>query len=138
MQHKTIEKTLLINASPDTVWRVLTDPTLTKKMGGYYATDWKIGSDFGWKWNDGKTYTHGKILQLEKNKLIQHNLFDAKYRSVVASVITYRLAYANGKTQLHGKEETSIALDPEEYAEALAGWSEALQAVKEIAEGIEK
>ena len=136
MLKNTIEKTITINASIQNVWRVLTDPEVTKQMGGYYATDWKVGSDFGWKWNDGKMYTHGKLTQLDKNKVLQYSLFDDKHRSVVMSVITYRLASSNGKTQLHGREEVGDALDVEEFAEALEGWDEALQAVKEIAEGL--
>ena len=53
---------------------------------------------------------------------------------MILSIITYRLTEQDGKTLLHGKEEMMDGLDPEEYAEAVTSWDEALSAVKEIAE----
>ena len=76
MTKKTIEKTITINATAANVWRVFTDPVVTKQMGGRYKTDWKVGSAFGWEGNDGELYSHGKILQIQKNKLLQHNISD--------------------------------------------------------------
>ncbi len=80
-------------------------------------------------------YTHGKLLQITENKLLQHTISDENNRSKVASIITYKINEKNGKTFLHGKEEPQTELDEEDYADAVAGWDEALQAVKEIAEG---
>ncbi len=135
MPKKIIEKTIIIDATPDKVWRVYTDAPVTKQMGGKYLTDWKIGGAFGWQGNDGEIYSHGKILQLEKEKLLQHSIFDPDDRKVVASVITYRLTEKEGKTYLHGREEMVEALETDEdYADAVEGWDVALKSVKEIAE----
>jgi len=125
-----IEKTILINATPDKVWQVFTNPEVTRRMGGEYVSDWKVGSSFGWKGTDGKMYTQGVILQIEKNKLLQHHLFNPDGHSIL-STITYELQNNNGSTLLLAKE------DPvESYEDASAGWDAALQAVKDLAENL--
>lgn len=136
MSQKTITKSITINAQLDTVWRVFTDPTLTSKMGGKYVTDWKVGSDFGWMGNDGVMYTRGALLDIKKHELIEHDLFDAEDTGEVTSVITYKFTAQGDKTLLTGSEKPTEELDEEEYADAVAGWDEALTAVKEIAEGV--
>lgn len=135
MSKKIIEKTIIIDATPDKVWRVFTDAKVTKQMGGKYLTDWKIGGAFGWQGNDNEVYSHGKILQLVKEKLLQHSIFDPDDRKITASVITYRLTEKEGKTYLHGREEMQEMPETEEdYAEAVEGWNIALNSVKELAE----
>jgi uncharacterized protein YndB with AHSA1/START domain len=136
MKKDLIEKSITINAPVETVWRVFTDPVLTSKMGGKYVTDWKVGSDFGWMGNDGVMYTRGALIDLKKNELIQHDLFDAEDTGEVTSVITYKFTAQGKKTLLTGTEGPTDDLDEEEYADALADWDEALKAVKEIAEGV--
>lgn len=130
-----ITKSITIKAPVETVWRVFTDPTLTEKMGGKYITDWKVGSDFGWMGNDGVMYTRGALLNLKKHELIEHDLFDAEDTGEVTSVISYKFASQGNNTILTGTEGQTEDLDEEEYADAVAGWDEALKAVKEIAEG---
>jgi uncharacterized protein YndB with AHSA1/START domain len=78
MQNHVINKSINIKASLKKVWRVFTDPVLTKQMGGYYETDWKPGSAIGWKGLDGKLYTKGIILEFGPEKLIKHSLLDMK------------------------------------------------------------
>ncbi len=135
MTKDTITKSITINAPVETVWRVFTDPKLTSKMGGKYVTDWKVGSDFGWMGNDGVMDTRGALLAFKKHELIQHDLFDAEDTGEVTSVITYKFTAKGDKTVLTGTEGQTEDLDEEEYADAVAGWDEALEAVKEIAEG---
>ena len=130
-----ITKSITIKAPVETVWRVFTDPTLTSKMWGKYVTDWKVGSDFGWMGNDGVMYTRGALLNIKKHELIEHDLFDAEDTGEVTSVITYKFASQGNNTILTGTEGQTEDLDEEEYADAVAGWDEALTAVKEIAEG---
>ena len=125
-----LEKTIHINAAPAKVWEVFTHPAVSRRMGGEYVTDWQVGSAFGWKGIDGRMYTQGVILQIEKNKLLQHHLFNPDGHSIL-STITYELQDNNGSTLLRAKE------DPvESYEDASAGWDAALQAVKDLAESI--
>ena len=134
MPKKILEKSIEINAPAGKVWRVFTDPVLTRQMGGEYVTKWAVGSSFGWKGLDGKMYTEGTILQIEPEKHLQHNLFRADSDREVASVITYDLHEKDGYTTLHSREEFTNPLNEKEYTEASEGWDTALLAVKELAE----
>lgn len=131
MGERIIQKAIEINAAVDKVWRVFTDPAITRQMGGEYVTDWKVGSSFGWIGKDGNVYTHGAILQLEKESLLKHNLFDAAQK--VLSVITYGFIDKNGQTTLLAQEELN-AVTEEQFEEAMEGWDAALTLVKKTAE----
>jgi uncharacterized protein YndB with AHSA1/START domain len=133
MSKNVLEKTIEINTTPEKVWRVFTDPSVTRQMGGEYVTDWKVGNPFGWKGKDGKMYTRGIILQIEPRIRLQHNLFDSKNNNKIASVITYRFLFQDGLTTVVAKEELNYDMADDEYREASEGWDAALLAVKEIA-----
>ena len=130
-----IKKSIIINASPHQVWRVFTDPAVTKKMGGYYVSDWKEGNSLQWKGEDGKLYTYGIILEIVPDRLLKHSLYDLKTKTRVTSVITYTLEEMDGKTILHAEEILSYDMREEQFDEALEGWDMALASVKEMAEG---
>jgi len=134
MDNKHIEKKILIHAKPENVWRVFTDPVVTKKMGGTYITDWKEGGTLSWKGEDGKIYTHGIILQIEKPILLKHSLLDLETKSNVSSVITYTLEKNGDYTEMHATEDLTYPMDDEEFDNALEGWDMALDMVKSIAE----
>ena len=132
MPKTSIERRIEINAPVSRVWRVFTDPALTRKMGGEYVSEWKVGSPFGWKGADGKMETHGAILQIVPEQLLQHQLLDSV--GTIDSVITYEFAGKNQATTLHAREEFARPITDQEYADAVEGWDAALRAVKETAE----
>jgi len=134
MPKTVLEKSIEINAPSAKVWRVFTDPVLTRQMGGEYVADWQVGGSFGWKGLDGKMYTEGTILQIEPEKRLQHNLFSPGQGREVASVITYDLHEKDGHTTLRSREEFTNPLNEKEYSDASEGWDTALLAVKELAE----
>ena len=136
MSNKFVEKSIEINAPVSNVWRVFTDPALTRQMGGEYLSDWKVGSSFSWKGTDGQILTHGTILKVEPEKLLQHNLInpDAPTVESLVSVITYEFHEQGGLTTILGREDFSHPINDEEYSAAMDGWEAALQSVKEIAE----
>jgi len=82
-----IENSIEINAPVSKVWRVFTDPVLSRQIGGEYVSDWKVGSSFGWKGLDGSMVTNGTIMKILPEKLLQHDLFDSV--GSIDSVITY-------------------------------------------------
>jgi uncharacterized protein YndB with AHSA1/START domain len=127
-----IENTIEINAPVSRVWRVFTDPALTRRMGGEYVSDWKAGSSFGWKGPDGKMVTNGTILQIMPEKLLQHDLLNSV--GSINSVITYAFVEKDDVTTLHASEEFARPITDEEYADSREGWDAALRAVKEVAE----
>lgn len=131
-----VESSIEINAPVSRVWRVFTDPVLTRQMGGEYVSEWKVGSSFSWKALNGQILTNGSILKIEPEKLLQHNLFDsdALSRDSIISVITYEFHEQNGRTTILTREDFSRPINDEESAAALEGWDAALNSVKEIAE----
>lgn len=135
MKNQTIEKTIEINASIENVWRVFTDPEITKQMGGYYATDWNIGNPFGFKKSDGTAMSNGILLDLKPMQLIKHSLFEHETDTVIA-VLTYSFQQKGNQTLLTGQEELLKSLDQAAYDDASAGWDQALQALKQIAESL--
>ena len=127
-----IENSIEINAPVSKVWRVFTDPVLTRQIGGEYVSDWKVGSSFGWKGLDGSMVTNGTIMKIVPEKLLQHDLFDSI--GSIDSVITYEFDEKNRVTTLHAREDFTHPITDQEYADALEGWDAALLAVKKTAE----
>jgi uncharacterized protein YndB with AHSA1/START domain len=127
-----MEKSIEISAPASKVWRVFTDPVLTRQMGGEYVSDWKVGTSFRWKGLDGKLITNGTIMKIEPEKLLQHNLLNSV--GSVNSVITYEFDEKNRVTTLHAREDFTKSITDKEYADAAKGWDAALLAVKETAE----
>jgi hypothetical protein len=41
------EKSVSINAPAAKIWRVFTDPAPSRRIGGEYVTDWKVGGGLG-------------------------------------------------------------------------------------------
>jgi uncharacterized protein YndB with AHSA1/START domain len=132
MSKFSIEKSIEINAPVSKVWRVFTDPVLTREIGGEYVSDWKIGSSFGWKDLDGNMVTNGTIMKIETEKLLQHNLFNAV--GSTNSVITYEFDEKKRVTTLYAREDFVKAISDKKYEDAAEGWDAALLAVKETAE----
>jgi uncharacterized protein YndB with AHSA1/START domain len=132
MSRLFIEKSIEINAPASRVWRVFTDPALTRKMGGEYASAWKVGSPFGWKGLNGTMLTNGTITKIVPGKLLQHELFNSV--GSINSVITYEFSEADRVTTVHAREDFNQPVTDREIAEAAEGWDAALLAVKAVAE----
>ncbi|WP_162946577.1 SRPBCC family protein [Chitinophaga barathri] len=132
----TIEKTIEINTAPAKVWRVFTDPAVTKEMGGEYVSGWEPGSSFGWKGPDGNMYSNGVILELIPEQLLKHSLLEVQDPEILLSVITYQLIPHQDATLLAAKEELNYEVTEEQLRDAIEGWEIALRAVKDLAEKI--
>ncbi|MFT3750230.1 MAG: SRPBCC domain-containing protein [Agriterribacter sp.] len=135
MENKVIEKAIEISAPLNKVWRVFTDPDITRQMGGHYDTEWKIGSSFGFKKADGNQLTSGTLLDFQPERLIRHSLFEPNTETIMA-VLTYEFLEKDGVTLLTGKEELTHPLDKATFDDAFAGWASALDFVKRIAEAL--
>lgn len=69
----------IINAGPERVWEVITDPAAVKEFmfGTTLATDWNVGSPITWQgeW-EGKAYQDkGRILEVEPGRKLVHTHF---------------------------------------------------------------
>ncbi|MBO9595564.1 MAG: SRPBCC domain-containing protein [Niabella sp.] len=133
MEQTTIERSVIIHAPVQQVWRVFTDPAVTREMGGYYETDWKPGSAFAFLDTAGRKLTRGVLLAYEPQQLIRHNLLEPD-NETIQSVITYTFREEGGRTVLTGREVMTHPPDPAAFEDAAAGWEFALKAVKDLAE----
>jgi len=136
MPNLFIEKQIEIAAPAAIVWRVFTDPTLTRKMGGEYVSEWEVGSPIAWKDEGGKTRTNGKILKIEPARMLKHNLLrDVDGVPTMTSVITYEFrGRQDGKTTLLARESFAEPQKDKEFSDANAGWDAALAKLKAVAE----
>jgi uncharacterized protein YndB with AHSA1/START domain len=132
MSKFVIEKSIEINAPVSTVWRVFTDPALTRKLGGEYVSDWKVGSAFGWKSLDGTMLTKGTVLNIGPEKLLQHALLNSV--GPIDSVVTYEFDENEGATTVHAQEEFANPISDKEYRDAAQAWDAALRLLKDTAE----
>ena len=132
MSKFSIEKSVEINAPVSQVWRVFTDPTLTRQMGGEYVSKWEVGSAFGWKGLDGKMLTNGTIMKIEPEKMLQHTLLNSL--GSTGSVISYEFNEKNNVTTIYAREDFTSSITDEEHRDAEEGWETALRAVKDTAE----
>jgi hypothetical protein len=81
-------------------------------------------------------YTSGKILQVEDERFIKHDLFDMGEKEKILSVITYKFESGRTQTTLHSLEELNYEMTDQQYKDASEGWDLALAAIKEIAEKV--
>jgi uncharacterized protein YndB with AHSA1/START domain len=132
-EHTLLEAAIVIEAPVATVWRVFTDPHLSRQLGGEYISTWVVGADFGWQGLDGQRYTSGTIVQIEPERVLQHTV-DQPTVSTAGSLITYAFKEEQDRTVLVAREAFASAITETEYADALEGWHAALQQVKQIAE----
>jgi uncharacterized protein YndB with AHSA1/START domain len=132
MSNFSIEKSIVINAPVYQVWRVFTDPALTRQMGGEYISEWEAGSSFRWMGLDGNLLTNGTIMKIEPEKLLQHTLLNSV--GSTGSVITYEFDEKNGVTTIHAREDFTDPIPDKEYKDSAEGWQAALRALKDAAE----
>lgn len=140
MPQLTIERSMKIKATPLNVWRAFTDPLYTKpNFGGEIVSDWSVGSAYDWKTNDDKVRTHGIIVTVEPEKLLQYNLYrpegkEHQTEPHIFSTITYELVQEGEFTTLTSREEFTSSLTEQEFTLAGAAWFEALAKIKKISE----
>lgn len=121
MPNLFLEKSIDIQAPASKVWQAI-------RAG--YASDWEVDGSIQGRGADGK------ILKLEPEKLLKHNLLRKTDEgiSALSSVITYELREHNGMTILVARESFAEAQNDKTFAEALSGWDAALGKLKEASE----
>ena len=132
MSKFSIEKSIEINAPVSQVWRVFTDPVLTRQMGGEYVSNWEVGSSFSWRGLDGRPLTNGTIMKIEPERLLQHTLLNSV--GSTDSVITYEFDENEGVTTLRAREDFTNPIKDNEYRDAAKGWDAALRVLKSTVE----
>jgi len=129
-----------IEASPERVWDVLTDPEQVKKFmfGAEVRTDWQPGSPITWQGEyEGKKYTDkGEILAVEKGRLLKVTHYSplSGQPDVPENyhTLTYELTGDGAGTHLTLSQDNNGSQEEADHSRGM--WEMLVKGVKEAAE----
>jgi uncharacterized protein YndB with AHSA1/START domain len=149
MEKLEIKNEIFIQASPEKVWDLLTNPQQTKKymFGCETVSDWKIGSDLLWRGEyqgQAMVFVKGKILDLQINKRLLYTVIDPNNTAIADVPENYLQVDYLITPQAEGSLLTVIQGDYNKVAEGQKryeesynggiGWQPILDQIKAIAE----
>jgi uncharacterized protein YndB with AHSA1/START domain len=130
-----------INASPQKVWKALTDPKKIAKymMGAEVATDWRPGSPITWKgeWQGRPYEDKGEVVEFRPAERLKVTHFSplsgqpdepSSYHTVV-----YDLAERDGTTHVSLRQDNNS--NEEEAEHSARSWQTMLDGLKGVVEG---
>jgi uncharacterized protein YndB with AHSA1/START domain len=143
-----VENEVLINASLDRVWDVLTNPDETRKymFGCETVSDWKSGSPLLWRAEvEGKVtvFVKGYIVSIKPGQMLAYTTFDPNNPSIEDIpenylTVTYNISDVDGQTRLVVTQgDYSMVADGEKrYNDTVngGGWASVLTQIKKVAE----
>jgi uncharacterized protein YndB with AHSA1/START domain len=129
-----------IEASPEDVWRGLTDPEAIREFmfGSEVQTDWKPGSPITWKGEyEGKSYEDkGEIVTVEPGRLLEVTHFsplsDQEDKPENYHRVRYELQAADGRTRVRLTQDNSGSAEEAEHSSAT--WQAMLDGLKKVVE----
>jgi len=140
---RVIRQSVHIDAPVSTVWKVLTDSTLTAQYmyGCEIVSPWAIGGPFNWKGAaDGIVYVTGTLVELQPNRLLRYTVFDpnAGYEDIPANhlTVTCSLTAANHQTTLDIEtgDFATVVNGEARYQDSVSGGDTLLVQIKAVAE----
>jgi len=144
MNHSlTMQQTLLLNASPQTVWNALTNPQIIKQylFGTETVTDWLPGSQiiFQGEYQGYQYKDKGVIQQIEPLQLLQYTYWSS-FSGIPDlpenySLVTYRLEPQPGNTTLLTLTQQGFTT-PETLEHSQKNWAMVLGVMKDIVEAM--
>lgn len=141
-----IEKEIQFNVKKEKIWKLLTDPKMTKQymFGCEVLSKWEIDSPIFWKGytEEGKevTYVKGKIIECERGNKVTFTMFDPNLgiEDIPENYLnlTYELTEINNKTVLKLTQENFdiVANGKKRYEESLKGWEMVIPIMKQLIE----
>ena len=132
--------TITIDAPPDRVWKVITDPQAVKEFmfGADLVTDWTVGGPIAWRgeW-EGKAYEDkGTILEVEPGHKLVHTHFSPlggeEDKPENYHTLTWTLEDKGGRTQLTLSQDNNASEDAAEHSKGM--WDMLVADVKKITE----
>ncbi len=129
-----------IRATPEQVWRALTDPKKIEKymFGSQVQTDWRPGSPITWKGEyEGKQFEDkGEILECEPGQVLQMTHFSPLTGQEDAPenyhTVTYRLSELDGGTHVTVSQDNNSTMD--ELRHSTSNWQSMLDGLKKVVE----
>lgn len=142
-----IRKSIEVSASPDALWKVLTDNALIPQymFGCIAETDWKPGSPLLWKAAaDGKLYVKGQIVAVDAPHRLEYTCIDpndAAVPDIPANylIMTYEIRPKgeNSIFEIIQGDYSKVAEGQKRYEDTLKGDDYILTKIKELAEGLQ-
>jgi len=136
MEQYIVRKDIWLNAQPEVIWNILTDPEKTKRYFFHCRvfSDWKPGSPIVWKGRMllfKKIELHGEIIDAHPEKLLKYKLNNSHDNSV--SVVTDTLIPENGGTLLTISDDVGQGPGARErYDRSVKGWEKVLKGLKKV------
>jgi uncharacterized protein YndB with AHSA1/START domain len=129
-----------IEASPEDVWRGLTDPEAIREFmfGSEVQTDWKPGSPITWKGEyEGKSYEDkGEIVTVEPGRLLEVTHFSPlsgqEDKPENYHRVRYELQADDGRTRVRLTQDNSGSAEEAEHSSAT--WQAMLDGLKKVVE----
>lgn len=117
---------LYINATPEQVWKAITDPAFTSRYfyGSLVESDWAVGSPVVHRAATGTPQIEGKVLAADPGKrlvLTQRYLFDPQAAAEEPSRIAYEIA-AHGPVCKLTVTQDGFAKGSAAYRDTVGGW----------------
>jgi len=136
MEQYIVRKDIWLNAQPEVIWDVLTDPEKTKRYFFHCRvfSDWKPGSSIVWKGRIllfKKIEFHGEIIDARPEELLKYKLNNTHDNST--SVVTDILIPENGGTLLTISDDVGQGPGAQErYDRSVKGWDKVLKGMKKV------
>ena len=147
MTELLIRKSIEVNASAGTLWRVLTDNAFIPQymFGCVTETDWKPGSPLLWKGAaDGKVYVKGNVISVDPQRRLEYTVIDPNNPAIEDIPANYLTMVYELKE--HGERSSTVEFIQGDYAKVAQGqkrYEETLQGddyilakIKELAEAV--
>lgn len=140
MENRTVKRSVIINASPEKIWKALTDPEMIKQyfFGTNVKTDWKEGSPliYSGTWKGRDYEDKGQIIRVEKEKILEHT-----YWSSLSGTEDKPENYMHVTYEIEPREKDSVLCITQEGAMTEEGakhseenWDMVLQQLKSLVE----
>ena len=129
---------IYIRATPDEVWRAITDPDLTERY--YYrtrvASDWQVGSRYLYTGPDGSEQLVGEVLEIEPPRRLVttfNAVWDEEVRADPPSRLTWEIVPYGPTTLLRMIHDEVVAGSATDRSVS-GGWSVILSGLKTLLE----
>ena len=127
-----------IRTTPERVWQALTDPSFIKQywFGMAAESDFKAGSPWALKFEDGRVADTGEILESDpprRLKIKWRNEFKPELKAEGYSVCTMDIEPANGSVKLTITHGIDVA-DAKFIGAVSGGWPQVLSNLKSLLE----